>query len=88
MMGDERLIAAERTVRESARVDDRAPDWFNQNFDEGFFQPAVLATRCLLNKRASGRRFSAGTRTPSWPREAGRCVPRSRWSYDTRNSRY
>ncbi len=43
-MGDERLLAAERTVRESG-VDwtiVRA-DWFDQNFDEGFFQPAVMA---------------------------------------------
>jgi uncharacterized protein YbjT (DUF2867 family) len=43
-MGDERLLAAERTVRESG-VDWTIlrPDWFDQNFDEGFFQPAVLA---------------------------------------------
>jgi uncharacterized protein YbjT (DUF2867 family) len=43
-MGDERLMAAERTVRESgAEWTIVRPDWFNQNFDEGFFQPAVLA---------------------------------------------
>jgi uncharacterized protein YbjT (DUF2867 family) len=44
VMGDERLMAAERTVRESgAEWTILRPDWFNQNFDEGFFQPAVLA---------------------------------------------
>jgi uncharacterized protein YbjT (DUF2867 family) len=44
VMGDERLIGAERTVRESgAEWTIVRPDWFNQNFDEGFFQPAVLA---------------------------------------------
>jgi uncharacterized protein YbjT (DUF2867 family) len=48
-MGDERLMAAERTVRESGAdwVIVRA-DWFNQNFDEGFFQPAVLAGELAL----------------------------------------
>jgi uncharacterized protein YbjT (DUF2867 family) len=44
VMGDERLLAAERTVRESgADWTILRPDWFNQNFDEGFFQPAVVA---------------------------------------------
>jgi uncharacterized protein YbjT (DUF2867 family) len=48
-MGDERLIAAERTVRESgAEWTIVRPDWFNQNFDEGFFQPAVLAGELAL----------------------------------------
>jgi uncharacterized protein YbjT (DUF2867 family) len=43
-MGDERLIAAEQTVRESgAEWTIVRPSWFNQNFDEGFFQPAVMA---------------------------------------------
>ena len=42
-MGDERLMAAERVVRESgADWTIVRPDWFNQNFDEGFFQPAVM----------------------------------------------
>jgi uncharacterized protein YbjT (DUF2867 family) len=44
VMGDERLLAAERTVRESgADWTILRPDWFDQNFDEGFFQPAVMA---------------------------------------------
>jgi uncharacterized protein YbjT (DUF2867 family) len=48
-MGDERLMAAERTVRESgADWTIVRPDWFNQNFDEGFFQPAVLAGELAL----------------------------------------
>jgi uncharacterized protein YbjT (DUF2867 family) len=48
-MGDERLMAAERTVRESgADWTILRPDWFNQNFDEGFFQPAVLAGELAL----------------------------------------
>ena len=43
-MGDERLLAAERTVRESgAEWTIVRPSWFNQNFDEGFFHPAVMA---------------------------------------------
>ncbi|MEJ3749147.1 NAD(P)H-binding protein [Actinomycetes bacterium KLBMP 9797] len=43
-MGDERLMAAERTVRDSgADWTIVRPDWFNQNFDEGFFRPAVRA---------------------------------------------
>ncbi|MFF0738934.1 SDR family oxidoreductase [Streptomyces sp. NPDC004111] len=42
-MGDERLMAAERLVRESGTewTVVRA-DWFNQNFDEGIFREAVL----------------------------------------------
>lgn len=49
VMGDERLLAAERTVRESgADWTIVRPDWFNQNFDEGFFQPAVLAGELAL----------------------------------------
>jgi uncharacterized protein YbjT (DUF2867 family) len=48
-MGDERLMAAERAVRESG-IDWTVlrPDWFNQNFDEGFFRPAVLAGHVAL----------------------------------------
>lgn len=43
-MGDERLIAAERPVRESgAEWTIVRASWFAQNFDEGFFQPAVMA---------------------------------------------
>jgi uncharacterized protein YbjT (DUF2867 family) len=49
VMGDERLIAAERTVRASgAEWAIVRPDWFNQDFDEGFFQPAVLAGQLAL----------------------------------------
>jgi uncharacterized protein YbjT (DUF2867 family) len=49
VMGDERLIAAERSVREcGADWTIVRPDWFNQNFDEGFFQPAVLAGELAL----------------------------------------
>ncbi|MCP3162419.1 NAD(P)H-binding protein [Myxococcus qinghaiensis] len=49
IMGDERLMAAERLVRGSG-VDWTIvrPDWFNQNFDEGFFQPAILAGQVAL----------------------------------------
>ncbi|MFD1148747.1 NAD(P)H-binding protein [Saccharothrix hoggarensis] len=48
-MRDERLLAAERLVRESG-VDWTAvrPDWFDQNFDEGFFRPSVLAGELVL----------------------------------------
>jgi uncharacterized protein YbjT (DUF2867 family) len=43
-MRDERLLAAERTVRESgAEWTLLRPDWFNQNFDEGVFHPAIMA---------------------------------------------
>jgi uncharacterized protein YbjT (DUF2867 family) len=43
-MGDDRLLAAERSVRESgADWTILRPDWFDQNFDEGFLQPAVQA---------------------------------------------
>ncbi|MCP3140165.1 NmrA family NAD(P)-binding protein [Pyxidicoccus xibeiensis] len=43
-MGDERLMAAERTVRESGTDwTILRPDWFNQNFDEGVFREAVMA---------------------------------------------
>ena len=48
-MRDERLLAAERLVRESG-VGWTAlrPDWFDQNFDEGFFRPSVLAGELVL----------------------------------------
>lgn len=43
-MGDDRLIAAERTVRETgAQWTIVRASWFHQNFDEGFFREAVLA---------------------------------------------
>ncbi|MFJ4876903.1 SDR family oxidoreductase [Streptomyces sp. NPDC088745] len=41
-MGDERLMAAERLVRDSgADWTVVRADWFNQNFDEGIFREAV-----------------------------------------------
>ncbi|MEU4740279.1 NAD(P)H-binding protein [Actinosynnema sp. NPDC023658] len=48
-MRDERLLAAEQLVRGSG-VDWTVlrPDWFDQNFDEGFFRPAVLAGELVL----------------------------------------
>lgn len=48
-MGDERLMSAERTVRESG-VDWTVlrPDWFNQNFDEGVLRDAVMAGEVAL----------------------------------------
>jgi uncharacterized protein YbjT (DUF2867 family) len=49
VMGDERLMAAERTVRGSgARWTILRPSWFNQNFDEGFFSDAVRAGELAL----------------------------------------
>ncbi|WP_432093238.1 NAD(P)H-binding protein [Streptomyces sp. bgisy100] len=49
LMGDERLMAAERTVRESgAAWTVVRPDWFNQNFDEGFLREAVRAGEVTL----------------------------------------
>lgn len=48
-MGDERLLAAERTVRASgAEWTIVRPDWFDQNFDEGFCLPQVLAGEIVL----------------------------------------
>ncbi|MGN9913037.1 NAD(P)H-binding protein [Phytohabitans sp. LJ34] len=57
-MGDERLMAAERTVRESG-VDWTIlrPDWFDQNFDEGFLQPAVMAGGFALPVGETGFAF-------------------------------
>lgn len=48
-MNDTRLLAAEQIVRDSgvAWTIVRA-DWFAQNFDEGFFRPAVLAGEIAL----------------------------------------
>ncbi|MEU6154834.1 NAD(P)H-binding protein [Actinosynnema sp. NPDC047251] len=43
-MGDERLLAAERDLKASgADWTIVRADWFDQNFDEGFFRPAVEA---------------------------------------------
>ncbi|MFI7704370.1 SDR family oxidoreductase [Nonomuraea sp. NPDC049480] len=48
-MGDERLMAAERTVRDSgAEWTILRPSWFDQNFDEGFFQPAIMAGEVVV----------------------------------------
>ncbi len=48
-MDDQRLLSAERTVRESgADWTVLRPDWFNQNFDEGIFREAILAGELAL----------------------------------------
>ncbi|MGV9305655.1 NAD(P)H-binding protein [Nonomuraea sp. NPDC003727] len=48
-MGDERLMAAERTVRGSgAEWTILRPSWFDQNFDEGVMREAVLAGELAL----------------------------------------
>jgi uncharacterized protein YbjT (DUF2867 family) len=48
-MRDERLLAAERLVRGSGvGWTVLRPDWFDQNFDEGFFRPSVLAGELVL----------------------------------------
>jgi uncharacterized protein YbjT (DUF2867 family) len=48
-MRDERLLAAERLVRTSGvGWTVLRPDWFDQNFDEGFFRPSVLAGELVL----------------------------------------
>ncbi|MEU4801446.1 NAD(P)H-binding protein [Actinosynnema sp. NPDC023587] len=48
-MGDERLLAAEEEVRASGTDWTIVrPDWFAQNFDEGFFRPAVDAGRLAV----------------------------------------
>ncbi len=49
VMGDERLMAAERTVRASD-VDWTIlrPDWFDQNFDVGFLREPILAGQVAL----------------------------------------
>ncbi|MDG4826465.1 NAD(P)H-binding protein [Asanoa sp. WMMD1127] len=48
-MGDQRLLDAERIVRDSgAGWTILRPDWFDQNFDEGFLRPAVLAGALAL----------------------------------------
>ncbi len=48
-MGDERLLSAEATVRGSgADWTILRADWFDQNFDEGVFRPAVMAGELAL----------------------------------------
>ncbi|GAA1998154.1 NAD(P)H-binding protein [Nocardiopsis rhodophaea] len=48
-LGDERLMAAERTVRNSGvEWTIVRADWFNQNFDEGFFRPDIMAGRVVM----------------------------------------
>ncbi|WP_328807939.1 NAD(P)H-binding protein [Nonomuraea antri] len=43
-VGDERLLAAERVVRRcGAEWTIVRPSWFNQNFDEGYFRPSIMA---------------------------------------------
>jgi uncharacterized protein YbjT (DUF2867 family) len=57
-MGDERLLAAERAVRAAdAEWTVLRPDWFAQNFDEGFLRPAVLAGRVTLPLGDMGQVF-------------------------------
>ncbi|GAA1557533.1 SDR family oxidoreductase [Kribbella lupini] len=48
-IGDDRLLAAETTIRNSGLewTVVRA-HWFNQNFDEGFFLPAIQAGRLVV----------------------------------------
>ncbi|MBB6170123.1 uncharacterized protein YbjT (DUF2867 family) [Nocardiopsis mwathae] len=49
VMGDERLMAAEHLVQASgAEWTIVRPDWFDQNFDEGFFHPAIMAGRVTV----------------------------------------
>lgn len=48
-MGDRRLLDAERLVRDSgAEWTVLRPSWFDQNFDEGFFRPGVMAGEVLV----------------------------------------
>lgn len=49
VMGDQRLMAAEQTVRDcGAEWTIVRPAWFNQNFDEGAFREAVMAGELTL----------------------------------------
>ncbi|MEV0387638.1 NAD(P)H-binding protein [Nonomuraea sp. NPDC050643] len=58
IMGDERLMAAERTVRDSgAAWTILRPSWFAQNFDEGFLQPAITAGEVMLPMGDVGQAF-------------------------------
>ncbi|MGP4095825.1 SDR family oxidoreductase [Nonomuraea sp. KM90] len=57
-MGDERLLAAERTVRGcGAAWTILRPSWFDQNFDEGFFRPAIMAGELMLPLGDVGQAF-------------------------------
>ena len=48
-MGDQRLLDAERLVRSSGvEWTVLRPSWFDQNFDEGFFRPAVMDGEVLM----------------------------------------
>ncbi len=48
-MDDQRLLAAEQTVRNcGADWTILRPGWFNQNFDEGFFCPSVMAGEVVM----------------------------------------
>ncbi|MEV4417197.1 NmrA family transcriptional regulator [Catellatospora sp. NPDC049609] len=56
-MGDRRLLAAERDVAASgAAYTVLRADWFDQNFDEGFFRDAVLAGQLAVP--VGGTRFA------------------------------
>ncbi|SEG98857.1 Uncharacterized conserved protein YbjT, contains NAD(P)-binding and DUF2867 domains [Nonomuraea solani] len=58
IMGDERLMSAERTVRDSGTAwTILRPTWFDQNFDEGFFQPAIMAGEVTLPMGDVGQAF-------------------------------
>lgn len=57
-MGDERLLAAERTVRGcGAEWTILRPSWFDQNFDEGFLLPAIMSGEVLLPLGDVGQAF-------------------------------
>ncbi|MEU8361897.1 NAD(P)H-binding protein [Nonomuraea sp. NPDC048882] len=57
-MGDERLLSAERTVRDSpAAWTILRPSWFDQNFDEGFLRPAIMAGELVLPLGDVGQGF-------------------------------
>lgn len=59
VMKDERLMAAERIVRASgADWTIVRPDWFNQNFDEGFFREEILAGEVRLPVGALRQSFN------------------------------
>lgn len=48
-MQDERLLSAEQSVRSTAvEWTILRPSWLDQNFDEGFFRPAVMAGQVLM----------------------------------------
>ncbi|RBY85276.1 SDR family oxidoreductase [Blastococcus sp. TF02A-26] len=48
-MGDQRLLDAERLVQDcGAEWTVLRPSWFDQNFDEGFFRPGVMAGEVVM----------------------------------------